>query len=62
LLTPRSSTQGASPATRDLSPGDNAQDEPHLATIAKRFSALALPGYSPGCTSIEFVSASGAIL
>src|SRR5262249_17509068 len=30
-----------SPATNDLYPGDNAQDEPHLATIAKRFSALA---------------------
>src|ERR1700687_1666919 len=46
LLTPRSSRQGASPATNDLLPGDNAQDEPHLATIAKRFSALARGGGS----------------
>jgi hypothetical protein len=41
LVTLPSSRQGASPATRDLSPGDNAQDLPHRATIAKRFSALA---------------------
>jgi hypothetical protein len=27
--------------TRDPSPGDSAQGEPRLATIAKRFSALA---------------------
>jgi hypothetical protein len=33
-MTPRSSRQRASPATHDLSPGVNAQDEPHLATIA----------------------------
>ena len=30
------------PATHDLSPKNSAQDKPHLATIAKRFSALAL--------------------
>src|ERR1700681_1830391 len=41
LTTPRSSRQGASPATHNLFPGDSPQDEPHLATIAKRFSALA---------------------
>ena len=29
------------PATHHLSPIDRAQDEPHLAAIAKRFSALA---------------------
>jgi hypothetical protein len=30
----RSSRQAASPATHDLFLGDNAQDEPHAATIA----------------------------
>ena len=40
LLTPRSSRQGASPATHDLLPGDNARDEPHSAGIAKRFSGV----------------------
>jgi hypothetical protein len=40
LMTPASSRQGASPATDHLPLGDSAQDEPHLATIAKRFSAL----------------------
>src|ERR1700738_429459 len=34
LWPPRSPRQGAPPPTHDLSPGDNAQDEPHLATIA----------------------------
>jgi len=33
---------GGFPATHDLVPEDSAQDEPYLATIAKRFSALAL--------------------
>ena len=42
--TPRSSSQGASPATNDLLPVDNAQGWPHLATIAKRFRALAQGG------------------
>ena len=34
VMTARCSRQGASPATNNLLPGDNAQDEPHLATIA----------------------------
>src|ERR1700757_2021196 len=40
LVTLPSSRQGASPATRHLSAGITAQDEPHLATIAKRFRAM----------------------
>src|SRR5437870_8798560 len=40
LLTPSSSRQGASPATRDLASGDSAQHQPTAATIAKRFSAV----------------------
>jgi hypothetical protein len=39
LETPRSSSQDASPATRDLSSVDRTQAEPHSASIAKRFSA-----------------------
>jgi hypothetical protein len=39
--TPRSLRQGAPPLPANLSPGDNAQDEPHSAGIAKRFSAMA---------------------
>ena len=36
----------ATPATHDLFCWENAADEPHPATIAKRFSALAQPGNS----------------
>ena len=32
--------QATTRTTHDLSPEDSAQDAPHLATIAKRFSAL----------------------
>jgi hypothetical protein len=42
VWTPPSSRQDASPATRRLSLGISTQDEPHLAAIAKRFSAVAL--------------------
>jgi hypothetical protein len=40
--TPIFNTQATTPATHDLCPEDSAQDGPQLATIAKRFSALAL--------------------
>ena len=36
---------GHFPATNDLFPRDNVQDKPHLATIAKRFSAMARSSY-----------------
>src|SRR5207302_1810039 len=51
LTTPRSSRQAISPATHDLSSGDNAQDEPQSAGIAKRFSALAHSVESLQCSN-----------
>jgi hypothetical protein len=49
FVAPRSSRQGASPATDDLPSGDNARIEPHPSTIAKRFSALAHLGCAARC-------------
>ena len=40
-LDPQDRLPPALPTTHDLSPEDSAQDAPHLATIAKRFSAVA---------------------
>jgi hypothetical protein len=41
-----SSRQATTPATHELCPENSAQNGPQLATIAKRFSAMALSGHS----------------
>jgi hypothetical protein len=53
LETPRSSSQDASPATRDLSSVDRTQAEPHSASIAKRFSAWVKSTYYRSATLLS---------